>query len=257
MDTAQTFSYRDTAKISTADSAEDLSKSDPSDTPVFELKDVKRYYPSGEVTVKAVDGISLEIHTGEFAAITGASGSGKTTLLNLMGLLDTPSSGRLLIVGRDASVLTRKEKSRFRLMKIGFIFQFFNLQKNLTALENVMLPNWMAGQTRKEAERRAEELLTRVGLEERMDHLPSELSGGQQQRVAIARALVNSPTVILADEPTGNLDSASTGEVIELFEELNREGQTIVLVTHEREISERTFRTIELRDGRILHDYSR
>ncbi len=225
--------------------------------PIMELRNVERHYMTGEEVVRAIDGIDLTIKTGEFTVITGASGSGKSTLLNLMGLLDSPTSGEVIIHGKAGSTLSHKGKSRIRLREIGFIFQFFNLQNNLNALENVMIPYWMADHPRRESEERARELLERVGLGNRIGHLPSELSGGQQQRVAIARALVNSPAVVLADEPTGNLDSHTTEEVIKLFRRLNLEGQTIVMVTHERPLTEKTGRTIELLDGRIRDDHSR
>jgi len=221
---------------------------------IIDLRGVHRHFRSGKETIRAIDDVDLSVQRKEFMAITGASGSGKTTLLNLMGLLDSPTSGTILIKGMDANTLNQREKSGIRLREIGFIFQFFNLQNNLTALENVMIPCWLAGKTRKESERRAAELLEKVGIGNRATHLPSELSGGQQQRVAIARAMVNSPSVILADEPTGNLDSQTTSEIIRLFEELNEEGQAIVMVTHERDLTERSHRTIKLTDGKIVSD---
>ena len=223
---------------------------------IIELAGVQRYFTTGREIVRAIDDIDLRVNQGDFISVTGASGSGKSTLLNLMGLLDSPTKGKVIIHGRDGDRLTPRERSGIRMNEIGFIFQFFNLQKNLTALENVMIPYWFAGHTKRESEQRSMELLTEVGLQHRVHHLPSELSGGQQQRVAIARALVNSPSVILADEPTGNLDSQTTGEIIGLFEDLHREGQTIILVTHERDLTSHTGRTIELRDGRIVLDHA-
>ncbi len=223
-----------------------------SSTPIFELLSVKRYFKSGKELVPAIDGINLNVYPGDFTTITGTSGSGKTTLLNLIGLLDSPTDGKVIIRGEDSANMTAREKSAARLKNIGFIFQFFNLQKNLTALENVMIPRWLAGYPRSESEERSMELLNRMGLSSRINHLPSELSGGQQQRVAIARALVNSPTVILADEPTGNLDSRTTADIMKLFESLNHQGQTIIMVTHEHELTEKAKRTITLKDGKIL-----
>ena len=221
---------------------------------VIELVSVQRYFTTGKEIVKAIDDIDLRVDRGDFISVTGASGSGKSTLLNLMGLLDSPTKGKILIHGKEGDLLTPRERSIIRMNEIGFIFQFFNLQKNLTALENVMIPYWFAGHTKIESEERSMNLLSEVGLTHRTHHLPSELSGGQQQRVAIARALVNSPSVILADEPTGNLDSQTTKEIIELFVKLNQEGQTIILVTHERDLTSHTSRTIELRDGKIVKD---
>lgn len=226
------------------------------ENPIFELLSVKRYFKSGKELVPAIDDINLAIYPGDFTTITGASGSGKTTLLNLIGLLDSPTDGKVVLHSKDTADMSPRQKSAARLKNIGFIFQFFNLQKNLTALENVMIPRWLAGHSRTDSEERSRQLLDRMGLASRQDHLPSELSGGQQQRVAIARALVNSPTVILADEPTGNLDSRTTNDIIELFEELNHEGQTIIMVTHEKELTQRTKRTITLKDGKILHELS-
>ncbi len=229
----------------------------PIHSAIIELKNVKRYFTSGKETVRAIDNVDFTVNCGEFITVTGPSGSGKSTLLNLIGLLDSPTGGEIRIQGDDIQKLTQREKSAIRMREIGFIFQFFNLQKNLTALENVMIPFWFNEHTRKESEERASELLQKVGLQHRVDHLPSELSGGQQQRVAIARALVNSPSVILADEPTGNLDSQTTKEIITLFEDLNRSGETIILVTHEKNLTECAGRSIELVDGRIVSDQRR
>lgn len=221
---------------------------------IIELQNVKRYFTTGKEIVRAIDDIDFQVSAGEFIAVTGASGSGKSTLLNLMGLLDSPTHGEVVINGKRGGKLSQKEKSIIRMKEIGFVFQFFNLQKNLTALENVMIPYWFAEHSRKESEKRAMELLRDVGLGHRINHLPFELSGGQQQRVAIARALVNSPSLILADEPTGNLDSQTTDEIIHLFEELNKRGQTIILVTHEKELTDFADRTIVLMDGRLVRD---
>ncbi len=219
-----------------------------------EVIDLFKIYSMGKGEVRALNGIDFNIGPGDFVAISGPSGSGKSTLLNMIGLLDAPTSGRIIIDGVEASSASREERTALRLHKIGFVFQFFNLQSNLTALENVMIPCWLMSGDRRQAVKRAEALLDSVGLGDRLNHLPTELSGGQQQRVSIARALVNSPSLVLADEPTGNLDSVSTGEIIELFHEINRNGQTIVMVTHEPDIANAADFSLELVDGRIHHD---
>jgi ABC-type lipoprotein export system ATPase subunit len=206
----------------------------------------------GALRVPALNGVDLEITTGEYVAITGPSGSGKSTLLNLIGLIDVPTSGRLVVSGADTSKLTSSERAEFRLRHIGFVFQFFNLFLELNALQNVCLPAMLAGLSPSEYQPRALELLERVGLVERAKHRPAQLSGGEQQRVSVARALINRPAVLLADEPTAHLDSSRAAEVMELLTRLHREsGQTIVLVTHEQQYSSLAQRTIVLRDGRI------
>ena len=211
----------------------------------------------GDVQVRALDGISLEIAPGEFVAIMGPSGSGKSTLLNLLGCLDRPSSGQYLLGGEDVSRLSRQKLAFVRNQKIGFIFQSYNLLPQYTALENVSLPliysrNGHATQDRRQ---RALEMLQAVGLEERARHKPTEMSGGQQQRVAIARALINDPLLILADEPTGNLDTQSGEEIMQILIDLHQRGRTIVMVTHEAEIAQHAQRTIHVRDGRIEKDH--
>ena len=221
-------------------------------TPVVKTHQLSKYYRQGEETVTALHEVDISIEKGEFVAVTGASGSGKSTLLNMVGLLDTPSSGSIFLNGNRIETLSQKEKTTMRLRSIGFIFQFFNLQTNLTALENVMLPAWLASGDRKESTRKAQDYLKRAGLGDRLTHLPSQLSGGQQQRVAIARALVNSPGILLADEPTGNLDSASTTEIIQLFKEINEMGHTVIMVTHEKDIARMAHREISLLDGRVV-----
>jgi len=231
-----------------------MPETDKDPIAIIELEDVHRHFTAGNDVVRAIDGVSMRIERGDFVTITGSSGCGKTTLLNLIGLLDAPTGGEVLIHGEKGTKLTQRDKSRIRLREIGFIFQFFNLQNNLTALENVMIPFWLAGHPRGESEKKAAVLLEKVGVGHRTGHVPSELSGGEQQRVAIARALINSPSVILADEPTGNLDSQTTAEIISLFEDLNREGQTMVMVTHEHDITTRTTRFIELKDGKVIRD---
>ena len=216
--------------------------------------DVHKVYGVGDVRVAALDGVSLTIHEGEFVAIMGPSGSGKSTLMNILGCLDRPTDGRYLLDGEDVSEMSRAELAAIRNTRIGFIFQSYNLLPRTSALKNVMAPLLYDRRTKRsleEREARAAEVLGLVGLGDRMAHQPQELSGGQQQRVAIARALVNDPAFILADEPTGNLDSQSGEEIMVLLENLNRGGRTIVMVTHDHDIAAHTRRTIHLLDGRI------
>jgi putative ABC transport system ATP-binding protein len=222
--------------------------------PVIRVEDVHKYYDLGENKVHALRGVSVEIAHGEFAAIMGASGSGKSTFMNLMGCLDKPSSGRYLLEGTDVSQLDKKALAANRNRKLGFVFQGFNLLSRTTALENVELPTLYARLPKEERLQRAKEALELVGLGERMVHFPSQLSGGQQQRVAIARALVNRPSILLADEPTGNLDSRTSVEIMQIFQNLNESGLTIVLVTHESDIARFAKRTIVFRDGKIRRD---
>jgi len=219
---------------------------------VVKAEGLTRHFFQGGEIVKALQELDLTVHQGEFLAVTGASGSGKSTLLNMIGLLDAPTNGRLFLNGADTKELGPKEKTALRLHSIGFVFQFFNLQTNLSALENVMLPAWIATGDRKRSVELARSLLERVGLGDRLGHLPSQLSGGQQQKVSIARALVNSPGIILADEPTGNLDSMSTMEVMKIFREINEAGHTLIMVTHEQDIAAMTHREIRLLDGKLL-----
>ncbi|MCW5550120.1 MAG: ABC transporter ATP-binding protein [Opitutaceae bacterium] len=223
---------------------------------VVHLQDIHKTYDSGEVKVHAVRGISLEIHRGEFIAIMGASGSGKSTLMNLIGCLDRPTRGSYLLDGIDVSALARDELADIRNQKLGFVFQGFNLLSRTTALENVELP-MLYGPRRiagREMRARALACLETVGLANRADHFPSQLSGGQQQRVAIARALANRPSVLLADEPTGNLDSKTSVEVMGVFQRLNDEGMTIIMVTHELDIARYCRRNLIVRDGRVVRD---
>ncbi|MEM5836382.1 MAG: ABC transporter ATP-binding protein [Candidatus Aenigmatarchaeota archaeon] len=220
--------------------------------PVVELRKVSKVYKMDEVEVTALKDVDLKIIEKEFVAIIGPSGSGKSTLLHLIGLLDKPTSGKIFLDGVDTSKLKDKQLARLRGRKIGFVFQFFNLYPTLTALENVELPMMIAEKDKRESEKRAIELLKKVGLEKRANHLPSQLSGGERQRVAIARALANDPALILADEPTGNLDSKSGEEVMKIFNKLQEEGKTIVMVTHEMNIARYAERIIYLRDGRII-----
>jgi putative ABC transport system ATP-binding protein len=224
-------------------------------TATIRLENVMKTYDLGEIQVHALRGVSLEIYRGEFVAIMGASGSGKSTLMNILGCLDRPTRGRYFLDGQDVSQLTKKDLARVRSHKIGFVFQQFNLLSRTSALENVELPTIYAGIPMKEREKRAREALQRVGLAERAMHFPSQLSGGQQQRVAIARALVNDPAILLADEPTGNLDSRTSVEIMDILQKLNQEhGLTVVIVTHEPDIAQYAKRALEFRDGKMRRD---
>jgi putative ABC transport system ATP-binding protein len=221
---------------------------------MIQLDNVSRSYGSGAKAVAAVRGISLQIEAGSFVSIVGASGSGKSTLLNLMGALDRPSSGRVLLENRDLSTLSDAERTRLRRSRIGFVFQFFNLLPTLTAAENVALPARLARQSSKAAQQRAEELLERVGLSKRGHHRPDELSGGEMQRVAIARALMMDPPILLADEPTGNLDSATGLAILELLRGAVESHRTVVLITHDPNVAKRGQRIITMADGRLSQD---
>jgi putative ABC transport system ATP-binding protein len=220
----------------------------------MQVEDLHRYYDLGETRVHALRGVSLEVEPGGFVAIMGASGSGKSTFMNILGCLDRPSSGRYLLEGTDVSGLDKKALAGIRNQKLGFVFQGFNLLSRTTALENVALPTLYAPVVKAEGTKRATEALAMVGLANRAEHFPSQLSGGQQQRVAIARALVNRPSILLADEPTGNLDSRTSVEIMEVLQNLNDEGLTVVLVTHEPDIAQFAKRVIIFRDGRIRKD---
>ncbi|CAN5644407.1 ABC transporter ATP-binding protein [soil metagenome] len=221
--------------------------------PVLELADISKVYPAA-VPVTALDGVSLSIEAGEFVAIMGASGSGKSTLMNLLGLLDRPTAGSYLFEDRDVARLSDGELAGIRRQRLGFVFQSFNLFGRKSALDNVALPLAFAGVPRADRRRRASVMLERVGLADRAHHRPSELSGGQQQRVAIARALVNEPALILADEPTGNLDSRTGAEILEILADLNDAGVTLLVVTHDELIAARAKRIIRLSDGRVVAD---
>ncbi len=221
---------------------------------VIELHGIKKFFTVGTQVVKALQGIDLKVRRNEYVAIMGASGSGKSTLMNILGCLDTPTEGRYLLNGKDVSSMSDNELAEIRNKEIGFIFQTFNLLPRATALENVMLPMIYAGKSKKEREKRAREVLMQVQLAERMEHRPNELSGGQRQRVAIARALVNKPSIILADEPTGNLDSRTSVEIMLLFNEIHKLGNTVIVVTHEEDIARHAHRIIRLRDGLIESD---
>jgi putative ABC transport system ATP-binding protein len=221
---------------------------------VIRVEEVHKYYDLGETRVHALRGVSVDIGRGEFVAIMGASGSGKSTFMNMLGCLDRPSAGRYLLEGTDVSQHDKKALALIRNQKIGFVFQGFNLLARTTALENTELPTLYTKIDKVERERRAAEALAMVGLVERAQHFPSQMSGGQQQRVAIARALVNRPSILLADEPTGNLDSRTSVEIMEIFQNLNDKGLTIVLVTHEHDISQFAKRVLVFRDGKIRKD---
>jgi len=221
---------------------------------IIRVTDVHKYYELGETRVHALRGVSVEVGPGEFVAIMGSSGSGKSTFMNILGCLDKPTSGQYHLEGIEVSSLDKKQLAAIRNRKIGFVFQGFNLLSRTTALENVELPTLYASVSREEGLRRSNEALELVGLSDRKLHYPSQLSGGQQQRVAIARALVNRPAILLADEPTGNLDSRTSVEIIDVLQKLNDKGLTIVLVTHEPDIARFARRMIEFRDGRIRHN---
>jgi putative ABC transport system ATP-binding protein len=221
---------------------------------VIELTDVSKVYRPGDVELRALDSVSLDVREGEFVAVMGSSGSGKSTLMNIIGCLDRPTSGRYLLAGQAVSEMSRRDLARVRSRSLGFVFQQFNLLARTSALENVELPLEYAGVGGRERRRRATLALTRVGLGDRLEHNPNQLSGGQQQRVAIARSIVNQPKVVLADEPTGALDSRTSVEVMAIFQELWRGGITVLLVTHEPEVAEFASRLVVMRDGRIISD---
>ena len=229
----------------------------PSKKVVLSLQGIVKSYQMGQVRVDALKGIDLAVHQGERASIMGPSGSGKSTLLHILGLLDRPTKGEVKIDGINISSLSDDELSAFRGKKIGFIFQAFHIVPSLNALENVALPLMFYNVPKEQREKRAAKALTRLGMGDRMHHLPSELSGGQRQRVAIARALVNEPSILLADEPTGNLDSKSGEEVLKIFDELHKEGKTLLVVTHDSYIAKKSPRLIKLKDGLIEEDTKR
>ena len=224
-------------------------------TPLIRMESVSKLYQMGEVEVPALKSADLTVTKGEFVALVGSSGSGKSTMLHLLGCLDSPTSGRYLLEGRDVSKLDRDERALIRRRKIGFVFQSFNLLSRTTAQENVELPLLYNSElsSRQRAER-AVDALAKVGLADRVNHYPSQLSGGQQQRVAIARALIAQPDILLADEPTGNIDSRAGAEILDLIEKLNAEGKTLILVTHDADVAARTRRTVRLMDGEIVED---
>jgi len=222
--------------------------------PVIELDEVRKTYRSGTIEFEALRGVDVTIHEGEYVAVVGPSGSGKSTLMNLLGCLDTPTSGVYRLAGEDVSTMSETQLAEVRNRRIGFVFQQFHLLASKSAWRNVELPLVYAGMPRAERRERARAALIRVGLEQRLDNRPGELSGGQQQRVAVARALVTEPSLILADEPTGNLDSSSSADVMGLLDELHAAGRTIVLITHDLEVAERAQRNLVIRDGQITDD---
>jgi len=224
---------------------------------LIETQDLWKTYAMGDEEIHALRGVSIQIERGEYVAIMGPSGSGKSTLMNLIGCLDTPSKGSYLLNGKQVSQMSDNELARIRNQEIGFVFQTFNLLPRATALKNVELPLVYGGVRAKEREERAREALEKVELTSRMSHRPNELSGGQRQRVAIARALVNNPSILLADEPTGNLDSKTGHEIMALFERLHQAGNTIILVTHEADVAAFAYRTIQIRDGQVENDVRR
>ncbi len=241
--------------MQTSPQASALDTTTTNSAPVIHVEDVHKYYDLGETQVHALRGVSVDIAAGEFVAVMGASGGGKSTFMNILGCLDRPSSGRYVLEGTDVSTLDKRALAAIRNRKIGFVFQGFNLLSRTTAMENVELPTLYAHIAREEGTKRAQRALEQVGLADRAEHFPSQLSGGQQQRVAIARGLVNEPTILLADEPTGNLDSRTSVEIMDIFQRLNEErGLTIVLVTHEPDIAQFAKRNLFFRDGKIRKD---
>ena len=222
---------------------------------LIHIENMKKIYNPGENEVRALDGIDLDIERGDLVAIVGHSGSGKSTLMNMLGCLDTPTSGKYVLDGQDVASMTDNQLADVRNKEIGFIFQGFNLISNLDAVENVELPLVYRGVSKNERKQLAMEALKSVGLEDRMKHKPNEMSGGQQQRVAVARAVAAKPPIILADEPTGNLDTKSTQEILEILKELHRSGRTVIIITHDEEIASQAHRVIRILDGRIEEDY--
>jgi len=223
---------------------------------IIHMAGIRKVYDTGKVKVEALKGVDLEIHKGELVAIVGPSGSGKSTLMNLLGCLDTPSEGEYKLGGENVAGVTRDQLAEIRNRRVGFVFQNFNLLPHITSLENVEMPMLFGGLPVRERRERATELLTRVGLGERIDHKPTELSGGQMQRVAIARALAMNPDIVLADEPTGNLDTTSGGDIMSLFTDLWKQGRTVVIITHDPALAQRASRVVEIRDGVVMSDHS-
>jgi putative ABC transport system ATP-binding protein len=221
---------------------------------IIRMEEIRKVYKTGKIRVEALKGIDLEVKDGEFLALVGPSGSGKSTLMNLIGCLDTPSSGIYELKGERVMGLKRERLAEIRNRRVGFVFQNFNLLTNVTAYENVEMPLLFGNVPKRRRRERVEELLERVGLADRMDHKPTELSGGQMQRVAVARALAMDPDIVLADEPTGNLDTSSGGDIMSLFEELWRQGRTMLVITHDKALARRSPRQVEIRDGVIVSD---
>lgn len=226
----------------------------PENEPIIELRGVEKHYHMGNFLVKALDGVNLRVFPGDYISILGPSGCGKSTMLNILGCLDQPTVGEYLLNGQDVSKLDDDDLSQVRGKRLGFIFQSYNLIQQLSVLENIQVPLFYQGVSEKKSREIAVELAGQVGLEDRLDHRPTELSGGQQQRVAIARALSNDPTVILADEATGNLDSKSGDDILKIFDDLNARGKTLIMITHDEGMANRTNRSIRLMDGNIAYD---
>ncbi len=224
------------------------------ESPVIEVRDITRFYELGTITIKALNGVSLKIFRNEYVALMGPSGSGKSTLMNMLGCLDSPTSGDYILNGENVAGMTDGQLATVRNKEIGFVFQTFNLLPRLTATDNVALPLVYAGISRGKRIEIAEEMLGAVGLGDRMDHKPNELSGGQRQRVAIARALINKPSIILADEPTGNLDTKTSYEIMAILDQIHKDGNTVILVTHEEDIAQHAKRIIRMRDGKVEKD---
>lgn len=222
--------------------------------PIIEVRDISRVYEVGSEVIKAIQSISLDVNRNEYIALMGPSGSGKSTLMNILGCLDTPSSGKYILNGKEVDKMLDDQLAEVRNKEIGFVFQTFNLLPRSTALDNVILPLVYAGWSKKDREERGKEVLAQVGLADRMLHKPNELSGGQRQRVAVARALVNNPSIILADEPTGNLDTKTSVEIMGLIEQIHEHGNTIIIVTHEEDIAQHAHRIVRLRDGLVESD---
>jgi putative ABC transport system ATP-binding protein len=242
------------ASVVSTQTAFEPTTADPQSSPVIELHDIRKVYRAGSLEVEALRGVSLMIEQGEYVAIMGPSGSGKSTLMHILGCLDVPTSGTYLLGGEDVGGMDEIDLAEVRNRQIGFVFQQFNLLPSLTAVRNVELPLTYAAVPRVRRRELAQEALARVGLAERMHHRPGEMSGGQQQRVAVARALASDPQLLLADEPTGNLDSTASEDVLGLFDELHQQGRTVVVITHEAEVAKRAARTIRVRDGHIVAD---
>jgi putative ABC transport system ATP-binding protein len=223
---------------------------------IIEMRNIRKTYDTGKVKVEALKGVDLEISKGELVAIVGPSGSGKSTLMNLLGCLDTPTEGQYQLGGENVAGVTRDQLAEIRNRRVGFVFQNFNLLPHITSLENVEMPMLFGGMPVRERRTRATELLERVGLGDRLDHKPTELSGGQMQRVAIARALAMNPDIVLADEPTGNLDTSSGSDIMSIFSELWKQGRTLVIITHDPALAQRASRVVEIRDGVVVSDHA-